>query len=224
MELEAARKLALELMAKHLPVPAEPWIFEFDNARKRFGVCRLRSRVISLSAPLTLLNSAEQVEDTIRHEIAHALAGRETARRGNRLVTVHHGEKWKRMCAVTGANPKRCYDTADVNVVEGTWRATCPGCGRVYHRHVAPKSKRGRRFACPACCKEQNAGRFTEEYLLVFRHKDGRPADTAEPVDCPVLSAAAEADRRAQVEFTKGRLREMERMRAEIARLEKKLG
>src|SRR4051812_30508933 len=81
VDLEDARGLAHELMRRH---GLGGWRFEFDQAKRRAGVCRHRQKVIGLSAPITRLHPADEVRDTVLHEIAHALAG---ARAG-------HGPVW----------------------------------------------------------------------------------------------------------------------------------
>ncbi len=113
-----AETLARDLMAEFLP---SCWSFRFDSARKRFGCCKRTSdgrvREISLSRALTIANDREQVEDTLRHEIAHALAP----------MHAGHGRLWVEACEVTGARPQRCYGTEVVQV--NRWRFTCEGCG-----------------------------------------------------------------------------------------------
>jgi len=80
------------------------WTGQLDEAKKRFGVCRLGTKEISISGPLALLNSEDEVRDTILHEIAHALAW-ETYREG-----CGHDARWKEICVRIGARPERCYD------------------------------------------------------------------------------------------------------------------
>jgi predicted SprT family Zn-dependent metalloprotease len=100
VNLYEAHHLARDLMTRH---GLSDWRFHFDHARRRFGSCRLGTRTITLSRPLTLLNDIDQVRDTILHEIAHALAPGDG-----------HGAKWKAACRAIGAAPKRCYDDATV--------------------------------------------------------------------------------------------------------------
>ena len=103
------------------------WMFQWDNSKTRFGCCKYNRNVISLSEPLTLLNGEGQVSDTIRHEIAHALAG----------PSAGHGRAWQRQCLITGARPQRCYSG---NVVQppARWKLECPKCGITGTRHRKP--------------------------------------------------------------------------------------
>src|SRR4051794_21638203 len=70
MRVQDAQNMAHTLLKQHA---LETWSFTFDTATRRFGYCDFRSRVISLSKPLTQLNAEERVKNTLLHEIAHAL-------------------------------------------------------------------------------------------------------------------------------------------------------
>jgi predicted SprT family Zn-dependent metalloprotease len=134
MDLITAERLAKQLMAKHgLNKPT--WSFQFDNAKRRFGVCRtskLRGTqtivrgTISLSRNLTLINDEAKVTDVILHEIAHAL-------------TPGHGHDWvwRAKCVEIGAKPERCYSEEDTNNLkkEAKYQATCEACGKQHGRH-----------------------------------------------------------------------------------------
>ena len=130
-----AKKLAIELMSYHGLLDLG-WSFEFDTAKRRFGVCKYGSKVIGLSKPLTMANDLVQVKDTILHEIAHALVG----------VGHGHDSVWKKMCVEIGAKPERCYTAEDTNMIAGKYRAVCGGCGKEHTRHK--RIPRGRRVAC----------------------------------------------------------------------------
>lgn len=101
------------------------WVVALDRSKVRFGQCRHRNHTIGLSGVLVTLNSAEEVEDVIRHEIAHALAGPDAG----------HGREWKRQCVVTGARTERCYDAAKVVAAPSKWALVCVGCGYRHPRH-----------------------------------------------------------------------------------------
>jgi predicted SprT family Zn-dependent metalloprotease len=116
MNLYEAQHLARDLMNRHgLP----DWHFKFDHARRRFGSCRIRSRTITLSRPLTLLNPIDEVRDTILHEIAHALTPGDG-----------HGSKWKTACRAIGAVPKRCFDETSVVAPPRKAAPLLIGCAR----------------------------------------------------------------------------------------------
>ena len=119
MELNDAATLARTLMDQHglQDVP-----FEFDRGKRRFGstqVWRPSGEVakITLSRYLTELNDSGKVEDTIRHEIAHA------------LTPLHyHDAVWRAKAREVGAKPQRCYGT-DVEKPEAPYVLACgEGC------------------------------------------------------------------------------------------------
>ena len=135
MNLILAKKLAIELMSDH-GLLDHGWSFEYDNAKRRFGVCMYGSKVIGLSKLLVAANDETQVRDTILHEIAHALVG----------VGHGHDKVWKKMCVKIGAKPERCYSSEDTNIIAGKYRAVCGGCGKTFDRHK--RVPKGRRHAC----------------------------------------------------------------------------
>lgn len=104
MQLQRALELAEEELKKHEPRTLG-WRFEFDAAERRFGCCFYVKKLITISRVLTELNSEEQFLDTLRHEIAHAIAG----------FKAGHGHDWKLVCVMTGAKPIACYNPAVVN-------------------------------------------------------------------------------------------------------------
>lgn len=116
MHPSEARDLALRLMRKHGLVG---WTFRFDHAKRRFGSCRPAQKLITLSRPLTLLNSVEEVRDTILHEIAHALE-----------PTDGHGKRWRQACIRIGARPQRCFTENEVITPQRPAAACEMGCIR----------------------------------------------------------------------------------------------
>lgn len=132
MELTEARDLAHEIMKEYLV----GWSFEFDSAKRRFGLCSYRRQTISLSAHLVRLNDRSHVENTIRHEVAHAIAGSKAG----------HGPIWKQACYVTGADPKRCYDSDAVEAPVAPWRCECPN-----GHFSVPRHRRKTGLICKQC-------------------------------------------------------------------------
>jgi predicted SprT family Zn-dependent metalloprotease len=128
-------------LRKELGLP-DGWKFGFDNSRKRYGVCRgMRDRFtrkdimergeISISRHLMALNSDHETEQTMRHEIAHALAG----------CSHGHDWVWKQMAIKCGDDGRRCYDKSVVTP-KGAWEAKCPACGNVFKRQRPMKPGR----------------------------------------------------------------------------------
>lgn len=154
MDLIAAETLAVFLMKRHKLID-KGWTFKYDNAVKRFGVCRFRSKTIGLSKKMVLLNEKEKVMDTILHEIAHAIAGYEAG----------HGEIWKHVCIQIGAKPNRYYNPAKTNMVELKYYAKCGACGKEHQkaRLVNKLKKRS--------CKCQVGKDWNDRVLLNFNSK-----------------------------------------------------
>lgn len=151
MDLNKAEKLTIKLMTKHKLIQ-QGWRFEYDNAVKRFGVCRTSRKIIGLSIHLVSVNDEERVTDTILHEIAHAL----TPGHG-------HDSVWKRKCVEIGCKPERCYTKEDTNVVELKYKATCGSCGKEFQRARRPRM--GRRFSC--LC--QSGIDWNKRVLLIYK-------------------------------------------------------
>jgi len=154
MDTTTAKELANALLEK-FGLLSQGWTFGWNNRKRGFGVCRYGFKRVELSLPLTRLNGAAEVEDTIRHEIAHALAG----------ADAKHGYAWRAQCLVTGARLERCYDSAKVVQPPSKHEAVCPKCGRVVKRNRLICQ----RMACLACCNKYNGGRFTTDFLLRFQ-------------------------------------------------------
>ncbi len=139
---EAAGLMRAELDAHGL----QHWLGTLDRAKRRLGICRYDTREISLS--LHHLNRPDaDILNTIRHEVAHALAGRGAG----------HGPLWRAQCAVTGARPQRCGAVAVE--VPGRYRLTCHGCHTTWQRHkLAPRVRlqilAGQRW-CGKCGRER---------------------------------------------------------------------
>ncbi len=151
MRLADAFVMAQELLDLHRLVD---WRVEFDQAKTRAGVCRPHRKVIGLSAPLTRLHGADEVRDTVLHEIAHA------------LVDPRHGHDsvWRAKAREIGCSATRCLPQ-DAPAVPGGWVGTCPA-GHSIHRHRRPEK--------PVSCAECGQG-FDRDHLFEWLHH-GRPA------------------------------------------------
>ncbi|MEM0961593.1 MAG: SprT-like domain-containing protein [Bacteroidota bacterium] len=162
--LPETRSLALGLfdeLGQHVlgaPLADRGWTFGFDRARVRLGACHPESRRITLSARLVRVLPSCDVEDTIRHEIAHAI---DLEIRGK---TAHDGP-WKQIADACGASPERLYQGSLPSDPGAPYRATCPsceGCADMYRQPVHPRR-------CRAC---HEAG--LPAYLRVVHQQSGR--------------------------------------------------
>jgi len=151
MNTTDAKKLAIKLMDKHGLLDTG-WHFQFDSAKRRFGVCRYGTKVIGLSLPLTLLNDEARVKNTILHEIAHALVGHAAG----------HGWVWQRKAMEIGCDGLRCYEADKVTRPKGNYEAVCAKCGHVHSKFKAPKETR--KASCGKC-----SSTFNPNNLLIFK-------------------------------------------------------
>lgn len=120
MEQHAARKLALDLMSRH-GLTENGWRFGFDRAKSRLGQCQYTRRTITISAYMVSAATVEQVEQTMLHEIAHALLP-PYDEYGKKIG---HGRRWKTLAAQIGytgqrtsVNPYRYANQREVAVAQ----------------------------------------------------------------------------------------------------------
>lgn len=112
------------------------WTFGFDLATTRAGVCRYRDKRIDLSVSYCLAASPEEVEDTILHEIAHAIVGPQH----------NHDAVWKAKAREIGCAGERCHR---VQHSAPKWVGEC-GCGQRWFRHVLQRRMMSNRV-CARC-------------------------------------------------------------------------
>jgi predicted SprT family Zn-dependent metalloprotease len=116
------------------------WTFGLSDAKRRLGVCKYRTKRIEIAAYYARHSPEESVLDTLRHEIAHAIAG----------PAARHGPKWKAVAIKLGATPESCETSGQAVVQPGDWQATCPACEKTVHLYRQPRSVTGYRCRCEA--------------------------------------------------------------------------
>tara|TARA_R110000868_G_scaffold365756_2_gene628655 strand:- start:724 stop:1272 length:549 start_codon:yes stop_codon:yes gene_type:complete len=132
---------------------------QFDNAVKRFGVCRRGrgGKIISLSRPLSSLNVDKMdtvIKDVILHELAHAFAFEIYGQRA-----WNHGTLWKHTARAIGADDSRCYEDGEVQGVKPKYTMTCPNGHTQGRQKLTVKMSR---VSCGKCCNYFNpAYKFT---------------------------------------------------------------
>jgi len=152
MELSKARYILSYEMHRH-SLSQKGWTHGFDNAKKRFGVCKKIRKHISISKYLAHLNSEEEVRDTVLHEIAHALA----IERGQ---DDNHGPRWKSIAREIGCRAERCHSA---ETVPGRFVYACPACNTQirYHRRLVKLR------ACRECCNKNSHGKYDARFQFV---------------------------------------------------------
>jgi predicted SprT family Zn-dependent metalloprotease len=103
----------------------------------------------------------EEVDKTLRHELAHLVA---RFRAGRRRIDPH-GPEWRQACRDLGlADEKRCHDLPLPRTRQRRrYRYRCPACRREYDR-VRPFR---RAVACLDCCRQHARGQYDDRYRLV---------------------------------------------------------
>lgn len=137
-------QLANKLMREYMPHLVEDgWKFKISNTRNAVGRCDFDNKVIEVSK-FYMHNSMDEVEDTIRHEIAHALAG-----------PIHgHDHVWRRFAIDVGANPTRCAEAGVTFNGNYNYTVTCqnPHCPSGGWSHGKHRLKQGyMRYHCKHC-------------------------------------------------------------------------
>ncbi len=140
--LRGTETLARRLLASY---GLTDWTFVFNRRKREMGLCVYDSRTIALSVHFVALNDELAVQDTLLHEIAHALVGPGHG----------HDAIWKQKCLEVGAKPERLGE--DANMPIGVWQARCQNCGTLHHRHRRPKHMIG--WWCRHCGRK--LGRLT---------------------------------------------------------------
>ena len=135
--LAEADQLGRELIRRHTGAgELEPgWEFGFNLDPVRGGVCRFEERRIEVSVSYCHRESPSGVENSIVHEITHAIVGYDH----------HHDAVWKAMNLRLGGDGKRCHD---VEHTPPRWVGHC-ACGNRWQRHRL--SRRTRTGICPKC-------------------------------------------------------------------------
>ena len=130
--------LAHDLLARHKAGSGldADWGFGFDLSTVRAGVCRYEDKRIDLSVTYCHRATRAEIEDTLLHEIAHALVGHRH----------HHDAVWKAAARAIGCTAERCHD---VDHTPARWVGEC-GCGKQWRRQrLSRRLRRGAR--CRKC-------------------------------------------------------------------------
>jgi predicted SprT family Zn-dependent metalloprotease len=132
-----AHYLGTALLREH---GLDDWKFVLDNSKRRVGECRYHKREIGLSIWFLEKSSEAEIEDTIKHEIAHALVGPDVK---------SHGDEWKAKAVEVGAKPRALAGEEAVSSAKPNYVMRCPSCGREWPRYRMRRRNFGAK--CPNC-------------------------------------------------------------------------
>ena len=147
------RQLGAAKLARDVRVEWNP------RMKSAAGHADYRERLISLN-PLLRDHGIEEIDRTLRHELAHLLAQFQVGRR--RIAP--HGPEWREACrALDIAAEARCHNLPFASKsFAPRFIYRCPNC-----RQEFPRVRRIRRvIACLACCRKHNGGDFDPRFRL----------------------------------------------------------
>jgi len=158
-ELTARARALLELpgcgdMAARVRVQWNP------RMRSTAGTANYAKLLVTLNPRLVEFGT-DEVDQTLRHELAHLLA---RFRAGQRRIAPH-GREWKLACRELGiADEKRCHNLPlPHRQVRRNHLYRCLSCG-VEVRRVRPFRAK---VACLSCCRSKGNGRYDDRFRLV---------------------------------------------------------
>jgi predicted SprT family Zn-dependent metalloprotease len=115
----------------------EGWRVVVSRKKRKLGYCLFAWKTIELSAFHLDVDTEAEIVDTIKHEVAHALAGLHSS----------HGSTWKALAQAIGAKPHA--KAKSLSLSRYPWIANCGSCFRTYTRHLRPRLTR-----CKGCHSE----------------------------------------------------------------------
>lgn len=131
------------------------WKFEFNTRKRAAGLCSYREKKIYISKWLLgqNLHKGLEFENTLRHEIAHALDGAMGGRN-------HHNQVWKMIARQVLCTAERCYTSEQISVTATTkYTLKCieEGCNYKRPSHKA-RPQNARSYPCCTNCYNEGKG------------------------------------------------------------------
>jgi predicted SprT family Zn-dependent metalloprotease len=122
MKIETVRFEVESLLAKH-GLLEKGWRFKLANGKRLMGECIYGRNEIRISRWLITMGTDEEILDTLRHEVAHAVVG----------PGHHHGLKWKLVARQLGAKPEACVSEVSYTVPH-KYEVLCGCCHKVVQK------------------------------------------------------------------------------------------
>ena len=151
MKLIEVTEMACELMDDY---GLTQWSFKYDKTTNGYGMCRYRTKQITLSKFRVLANTLDRTREVILHEIAHALCPRGAG----------HGPIWKNKMVSMGLKPERCFSDHDPteHKTRRPFKGECPSC----HKIIFSRSRR--RKSCGTC----HPYKYNPKYQFIWSIND----------------------------------------------------
>ena len=132
-------------------LPNLGWRFDFDNGRRRAGLCKYTNKVITVSKYHVATYSADETFQVILHEIAHAMVGPKAG----------HGKKWLETAKSIGYRAEK-FTGKEIAENYAPWVGSCPG-GHEHYRYRKPTKP----VSCSICHPH-----YAREYLIKWTKRD----------------------------------------------------
>lgn len=136
-------------LRRHLD--SSKWHFDFDNGKRRAGLCNYTDHRITISKHLVGIHTIDESLQVLAHEIAHALCGK----------TEGHGKKWLATAKSLGYRAEK-FSGNEIARERAPWVGACPA-GHEHFRYRKPT----RALSCGLCSK-----RFSTMNLIAWRKAD----------------------------------------------------
>lgn len=154
--------LARELLQRAMAYKTASVISVYWNRRLRTtaGIACYRRKAVFLNPKIQEV-APEEVQRTLRHELAHFVADE----RAGRSRIEPHGREWRQACRDLGIpDEARCH-TMPLQPKELTRRYfyRCRACGT----ELARVRKIKRHVACISCCRKHNRGNYDERFRFI---------------------------------------------------------
>ena len=115
MKINDVGDYTLKLLKEYLPNNYHEWEVEFFGSKEIAGKCFCYRKIIQISTFVVKHGTAYQIQDVVKHEVAHAIA----FHIDNNCID--HGDLWKYICDYMGCTGTLSvsidenYDSEDIN-------------------------------------------------------------------------------------------------------------
>jgi predicted SprT family Zn-dependent metalloprotease len=150
--------LASKLLAE-FGLADEGWTFDFSKDKRTVGWCFRETKTIAYSLYF-LHNDPAEIENTIRHEIAHALCPPYRDYNGR---WVKHGAEWRAMAIRVGARPDRCAAPGVKASSKHNYEIRCSECHKVTSRRYRLRQAKLTNYISGCCSASLYAVDLREE-------------------------------------------------------------